>query len=58
MPVAHYPRIAGQSKYGMWNRLGRGLYDLIGVRWFLKRQIKAGDQKSEVRGQRPDGSRK
>jgi dolichol-phosphate mannosyltransferase len=39
-PVAHHPRIAGQSKYGVWNRLGRGLYDLIGVRWFLKRQIK------------------
>jgi dolichol-phosphate mannosyltransferase len=41
-PVAHHPRIAGQSKYGMWNRLGRGLYDLVGVRWFLKRQIKRG----------------
>ena len=40
IPVAHHPRIAGQSKYGLWNRLGRGLYDLIGVRWFLKRQIK------------------
>jgi dolichol-phosphate mannosyltransferase len=41
-PVAHHPRLAGQSKYGMWNRLGRGLYDLVGVRWFLKRQIKRG----------------
>jgi dolichol-phosphate mannosyltransferase len=41
MPVTHHPRVAGQSKYGMWNRLGRGLYDLIGVRWFLKRQIKS-----------------
>ena len=40
IPVTHHPRIAGQSKYGLWNRLGRGIYDLVGVRWFLKRQIK------------------
>jgi len=42
-PVTHHPRVAGQSKYGMWNRLGRGVYDLVGVRWFLKRQIKRVD---------------
>jgi glycosyltransferase involved in cell wall biosynthesis len=55
-PVAHHPRVAGQSKYGLWNRLGRGLYDLVGVRWFLKRQIRrtppkpssAGDVASKV----------
>jgi dolichol-phosphate mannosyltransferase len=50
MPVTHHPRIAGQSKYGMWNRLGRGLYDLIGVRWFLKRQIRVRAGTSEVSG--------
>lgn len=39
VPVNHRPRGAGASKYGMWNRLGRGLYDLIGVRWYLKRRL-------------------
>jgi dolichol-phosphate mannosyltransferase len=39
LPVQHHPRIAGQSKYGVWNRMGKGLRDLIMVRWYLKRQI-------------------
>jgi dolichol-phosphate mannosyltransferase len=37
--VTHHPRVAGKSKYGVWNRLGRGLYDLMAIRWFLKRQV-------------------
>lgn len=37
--VSHRPRKAGRSKYGFWDRLWVGLYDLIGVRWLLKRQI-------------------
>jgi len=40
MPVRHHPRVAGRTKYGVWNRLWRGLYDLAMVRWYLKRQIK------------------
>jgi dolichol-phosphate mannosyltransferase len=40
VPVTHHPRTAGRTKYGVWNRLGRGIYDLAMVRWFLKRQIK------------------
>jgi dolichol-phosphate mannosyltransferase len=40
VPVAHHPRVAGRTKYGVWNRLGRGIYDLLMVRWYLKRQIK------------------
>lgn len=40
VPVHHRPRAAGQSKYGVWNRLWRGIYDLIGVRWYLKRLIR------------------
>jgi|SRR5579863_6130902 len=39
IPVNHRPRAAGVSKYGMWNRLGRGIYDLFAVRWYLKRKI-------------------
>ncbi len=37
--VNHRPRKAGRSKYGFWDRLWVGIYDLIGVRWLLKRQI-------------------
>ena len=32
VPVRHHPRTAGLSKYGLWNRLGRGLRDLVMVR--------------------------
>jgi len=37
--VDHRPRTAGQPKYGVWNRLGRGLWDLVGVAWYRKRQL-------------------
>jgi dolichol-phosphate mannosyltransferase len=40
MAVTHHPRTAGRSKYGLWNRLGRGIRDLRMVRWYLKRQIR------------------
>ena len=39
MPVNHRPRLAGVSKYGIWNRLGRGVVDLFAVAWYQKRQI-------------------
>ena len=39
VPVNHRPRKFGTSKYTMAKRAWRGLYDLIGVRWFLARQI-------------------
>jgi dolichol-phosphate mannosyltransferase len=39
VPVNHRPRVAGVSKYGVWNRLGRGVFDLIGVAWFQKRRL-------------------
>jgi len=40
MPVSHRPRIAGVSKYGVWNRLGRGICDLAMIAWYRKRQLK------------------
>jgi dolichol-phosphate mannosyltransferase len=39
-PVLHHPRAAGVSKYGVWNRLGRGVYDLMMVRLYMRRQFK------------------
>ena len=38
-PVTHHPRIHGVSKYGLHNRLWRGLYDLAGVAWLLRRTL-------------------
>lgn len=39
VPVNHRPRVAGVSKYGVWNRLGRGLFDLVGVAWYQRRRL-------------------
>lgn len=41
LPVNHRQRIHGTSKYGVMNRLFVGIYDLIGVRWLLKRPCKS-----------------
>ena len=40
MPVSHRPRVSGVSKYGVWNRLGRGICDLAMIAWYRKRQLK------------------
>ena len=42
VPVRHYPRIHGVSKYGMGNRLFKSLYDLIAVRWMQNRVLRYG----------------
>lgn len=39
VPVRHHPRRHGTSKYGMHNRLWRGLHDLAGVRWLRNRYV-------------------
>lgn len=38
-PVLHHARYSGISKYGINNRLWRGLYDLVGVAWLARRQV-------------------
>jgi hypothetical protein len=40
VPVRHYARIHGVSKYGMGNRLFKSLYDLIAVRWMQTRVLR------------------
>jgi dolichol-phosphate mannosyltransferase len=35
--VTHRARIAGVSKYGLWNRLWVGIVDIIGVAWLQRR---------------------
>lgn len=39
LPVSHRPRLAGESKYGVWNRVFRALYDLFAVRWMKNRKL-------------------
>jgi dolichol-phosphate mannosyltransferase len=41
VPVNHRARTAGVSKYGLGNRLWRGIYDLIAMVWFQKRRFPA-----------------
>lgn len=39
VPVAHRPRPFGRTHYGNLSRGLRGIYDLIGVGWLLRRRI-------------------
>jgi len=43
VPVNHRPRVAGVSKYGVWNRLGRGIHDLFAIAWYQKRRVRPVD---------------
>jgi glycosyltransferase involved in cell wall biosynthesis len=38
--LSHRPRLRGRSKYGISNRLWRGLVDLFGVRWLKSRLVR------------------
>ena len=40
-PVNHRPRLRGVSKYGVHNRLWRGIRDCFGVRWYLARAVRS-----------------
>jgi len=48
VPVAHRPRARGRSKYGVVDRAGPGLHDLLAVRWMRSRL-----QRPEPRADRP-----
>ena len=37
VPVHHRPRLRGQSKYGVLDRLWAGVFDLAGVYWLQRR---------------------
>lgn len=39
VPVRHFPRVAGQSKYHLWNRLFSPFIDCFAYRWMRKRYI-------------------
>jgi dolichol-phosphate mannosyltransferase len=39
IPVASNPRLHGQSKYGVWNRLFKSFHDLLAIRWMKNRML-------------------
>lgn len=39
VPVQHFPRVAGQSKFHLWNRLVSPFMDCFAYRWMKKRYI-------------------
>lgn len=41
IPVHHRPRTRGQSKYGIGNRLWRGLADCLAIRWYKRRCVRS-----------------
>lgn len=40
VPIRTNPRRAGQTHYGVWNRLFASFYDLLAVRWMKKRMFR------------------
>ena len=50
LAVNHRPRTRGQSKYGIRNRLWRGLRDCVAMRWYRSRCLPGGRVEGEVSG--------
>ncbi len=51
VPVPHYPRLRGRSKYGVLNRALVAFVDLLAVRWMRSRWIRL-----PIEGGRPEAS--
>jgi glycosyltransferase involved in cell wall biosynthesis len=39
IPVSNNPRVHGESKYGVWNRLFKSFRDLLAIRWMKSRLL-------------------
>src|SRR5438093_7056854 len=39
IPVTNNPRLHGQSKYGVWNRLFKSFRDLLAIQWMKSRLL-------------------
>ncbi len=54
VPVNHRPRLGGVTKYGLFDRLGVGIVDLLGVMWLKRRAprpeiVSGGDARDDKR---------
>ena len=47
-PVRHFPRVAGKSKYNLWNRLFGPLMDCFAYLWMKKKYINYGIAESKL----------
>lgn len=52
IPVRHYPRSAGVSKYHLWNRLASPFIDCLAYRWMKKRYIRYEVESDNIRSVR------
>lgn len=48
IPVRHFPRMAGKSKYHLWNRLVSPFIDCFAYRWMKSRYINYDIAKSDI----------
>lgn len=53
IPVNHRPRAHGISKYSNWGRVWRGIYDLFGVQWLLRRGVRTVPSECHLGDTRP-----
>ena len=58
VPVSHHPRRAGQTKYGTWGRLLKGLADVWAVRWMKANQIRYDAELRVIEAGNPAEARK
>jgi dolichol-phosphate mannosyltransferase len=49
IPVNHRPRVAGVSKYGVGNRLVRGITDCVAMRWWKRRAVRTDRREGALR---------
>lgn len=48
VPVRHFPRVAGQAKYHLFNRLWKPFIDCFGFRWMRRRYVDPTVEKSSL----------
>lgn len=54
VPVGHYPRLHGKTKYGTWGRLTKGLADVWAVRWMKKNRLQYESDLEVLEGSGPE----
>ncbi|MBI4601964.1 MAG: glycosyltransferase family 2 protein [Planctomycetes bacterium] len=52
VPVNHRPRLKGQAKYGLWNRVFLATLDMFGVAWLRRRAVRIEAQEASSVGSR------
>ena len=55
VPIRHRQRLAGISKYGIGNRLFRGIVDCLAMRWYRRRCFRADRLVANPASQPPNG---